>query len=741
MKRIPEERGSAVVPLLLLLLLYPGCGGEPTRPPLPDLEVRAAEGDGAFGVPGDTKSLSAVVVRRDNGKPQADVRVEWAVASGDAQLLPGADGASDDEGVVAAEVRFGEVRGPVTVRVSVVEQPSASATFNLTVVDRPDLVSLSPTAAGAGGTVVVRGRGFLADGAQDVVLFSGIRGEVLSAASDSLVVRVPPCLPVRQVEVTVQLGELVSNALSLAVDSAGAIAPFPAESWVDLDDPAAPGCLLLPGAFHSRYLMVAASASTVGAGRWGSTVRGLWKSVGTPAPGRIGPPRRGLEAAAPPPPPVQGREARSWEAYVRAWEREALGGAASPGGTAVRPAAPGRALRTGPPEGAPRPVPQVGEERTFNVLNAEKKFDRVTAVARYVGSHAAVYVDKTAPAGGFDDDDLAAFAQGFDSIIHPTVTEEFGGESDLDGNGRVVILFTPTVNRLTPCGSEGFVGGFFFGLDLLPDREGSNKGEIFYALVPDPEGSFSDPRPKDQVLNLTPGVLAHEFQHMVHFNQRVLIGGAETTEALWLSEGMAQMAEYLVGEVYAASRDSARADLFEAGNRGRARRYLQGTDTVSLIVVTGQGSLAERGAGWLFTLYLWDRFRDGILGRLTRSTLSGVDNVTTQAGTAWDDLLLDWWSALYVEGLGSRVADSFSFSYPRVDLGTFLSTPTVSYPLRPPVLGGADFSLSRTLWSSSAALFAFAPGEGAAAIVRFAGEAGGAPPPESALRLRLLRIF
>ncbi|NIR38511.1 MAG: hypothetical protein GWO00_01660, partial [Gemmatimonadetes bacterium] len=102
----------------------------------------------------------------------------------------------------------------------------------------------------------------------------------------------------------------------------------------------------------------------------------------------------------------------------------------------------------------------------------------------------------------------------------------------------VIILFSPAVNALTPRGSSGFVGGFFFGVDLLPDTEGSNAGEIFYTLVPDPDGIYSDPRPKDDILELVPAILAHEFQHMVHFNQRVLLLGAEANEAVWLSEGL-----------------------------------------------------------------------------------------------------------------------------------------------------------------------------------------------------------
>jgi hypothetical protein len=46
---------------------------------------------------------------------------------------------------------------------------------------------------------------------------------------------------------------------------------------------------------------------------------------------------------------------------------------------------------------------------------------------------------------------------------------------------------TPVVNALTSsadCAKTGFITGFNYGLDLLPTQANSNRGEIFYALVP-----------------------------------------------------------------------------------------------------------------------------------------------------------------------------------------------------------------------------------------------------------------
>jgi hypothetical protein len=317
------------------------------------------------------------------------------------------------------------------------------------------------------------------------------------------------------------------------------------------------------------------------------------------------------------------------------------------------------------------------------------------------------------------------------------VTGAFGAPSDLDANERVAILFTPSVNRLTPPKSDGFIGGFFYGLDLL-DREGSNKGEIFYAMVPDSAGRFSDPRPRDVVLRVIPAILAHEFQHMVHFNQRILKLGAEGTEALWLSEGMAQMAEELVALALEGKGDRAGAEEYRAGNRTRARRYLADPGAVSLIVATGQGSLEERGAGWLHTLYLWDGFGGaGVLGRLTRTTLTGTANVAAASGKPWPDLFADWASALYADDL---VGGVYPFEYPSVHLRNLLQAQG-PYPLSPETLGGGDFVRSGSLWSSSMRHYiVVAPTSGFVAL-RLAGEAGGNAPVEAAFRLRVVPLF
>jgi hypothetical protein len=347
-------------------------------------------------------------------------------------------------------------------------------------------------------------------------------------------------------------------------------------------------------------------------------------------------------------------------------------------------------------------------------------------------------LDEDVPPGGFNDSDLATLALEFQTPIRPVVTETFGLESDLDENDRVIILFTPAVNRLSKGLSEGYVGGFFYGLDLMEGVDGSNEGEIFYAMVPDPEGREGTAISRSTALATIPAVLAHEFEHMVHFNQRMLLGNAENTEALWLSEALAQMAEDLVAAEYRRTHHHQKADQFRIGNWIRARRFLEETSQVSVLASLPPGTLAERGAGWLLLKQLTEREgQEGLLAALAASTLSGTENLTTHVGLVWQDLMADWAGALYLDGLGIPAREELGVG--GIDLRTDLAWSGGVYPLQPFVLTGGSSLVSGTLWSSAPKYFIISPPAGGVAIGA-GGPMGGPLEPGLGLRLLVVRL-
>ena len=335
-------------------------------------------------------------------------------------------------------------------------------------------------------------------------------------------------------------------------------------------------------------------------------------------------------------------------------------------------------------------LPALGSTCTFSVLsNLEgTSFTTVTATLKYVGTDIMIFLDQQAPSGsnGFTDDEITAFGNLFDQTLYNIDVQAFGAPSDIDANGHVIILFTPVVNQLTPTSDcSSFVAGFFYGLDLV-NAQNSNRGEIFYSLVPDPAGTFGCSHSLDQLDRVTPPTFIHELQHMISYNQHVLVRGG-FTEATWLNEGLSHIAEELGSRHYEnkfppPSGRSSPTQLFPDSSQGfivgdlfNSYDYLFDTADSSVTVTTGQ-SLAERGAAWLFLRWLADQKDSTIFGRLVQTSDTGVANVEAASGETFPALFGDFSLAVYTDSLPGV---SRSLIPPRL---RFVSTNAVNRNLR-----------------------------------------------------------
>ena len=710
------------------------CGGGdgPVEPPTRTLEIVIAGGDNQFAPAfGRLPDLLQVVVRSvADRRPQEGVTVLWSVVAGSGASLDQGSSITSAAGFTAIGASLGDDLGEYLIRATVSSQNDAFVDFTANAV-LPPLLTVVPAAATAGEAIDIEGSNFSPTPRHNTVLFSGIPGRVLASQTDRLTVEVPPCLPSRSVEVEVRLGEARSDPRSMSVTGTQ-VAPALAVGADSLLSGSGFLCFAFGGdGPQASYLVVVQSSSQVGAARFDMTLLGL---VGAPATmaveSRTEAPS--LEVA----PAVATSGARDgpgtaqaeWEHFVRSVEAEAV---------ATMPA-----VHAAPTQASSTSMPVVGERREFNVLGVGGTFTEVTGEVRFVSQEAALYVDVSV-LPDVPNSLLERLATRFDEPTFPLVTESYGEVSDLDGNGQVIILLTPVVNRLTPRGADGFVAGFFFGLDLLVDEQSGNQGEIFYLLVPDPTGEFSESHSVSELERVLPAILAHEFQHMIHFNERVLKRGADRTDALWLSEALAHAAEDVVAEHFATQGDFDSAQLFGAENYSRAALYLDAPPKWSLIVSAGAGSLQERGAGWLFMRYLEERFGgDSLLRALTQTTLTGTENVTAATGAPWPSLLADWGAAVGVEGQPAeqRAMVRSELQYPVLDLVEALRTVRVTFPLLPLSRGGVDFAASDRLWSSSSAYFLIQPattGLGLAIL----GSGGVPPSEEAALQLKIVRLF
>jgi hypothetical protein len=318
--------------------------------------------------------------------------------------------------------------------------------------------------------------------------------------------------------------------------------------------------------------------------------------------------------------------------------------------------------------------PVFGSKRTFDVCATTTcdSFVQSTATATVVGDRVAIYLDDDAPAG-YTQADMEFVGTLFDHYLYPIDTTAFGRESDLDNNAVVIVLLTQHVNELSPnCNSTGSVIlGFFFGLDLLPSQPNSNDGEVFYGVVP---GSITPgcTVTKTFATQSLPPVFIHEFQHMISFNQHVLMRGG-ASEDTWLNEGLSHFAEELGGrDVPDAECPTVASceDQFIGGNVDDAYRYLNDPEASFLIEPgTSTGTLAERGANWLFVRWLADHFATtqpeatDLTRRLVETNLIGSANVASTTGEDFSTLLSQWQLANYLDNLPGFTPSSDRLQY------------------------------------------------------------------------------
>ncbi|HEY8470708.1 MAG TPA: hypothetical protein VIL18_13740 [Longimicrobiales bacterium] len=712
------------VAVAVAVVCLPASCGDPSGPARS--RTIAIEGDyPRFGPAGQPLGapLRVRVTGGQSDGPIARANVRWRVVRGSGATISPTSTLTDTAGITQALLTLGPDTGLYRVEASLPGSSSAPAVFEVRAVLTPQIVSIDPNPAAAGSIVRITADNLSPVPSDHAVLFGGFRGTVVGGTATELEVQVPACIPTRAVSVAIEIGPVRSDSVSLTVVSEGGdpLALDPGDA-VTLSSAEEFACIRLPaGPPSAWYLVVAQNAADAAQQDLPFQLAGL---VGPVSETRVA--SAGVSASlgwtAPSDPAIP------WEARLRARERELpLESAMPPRGEL------GVLGYTLPPE--------IGDRRTFQVLNKDETFTRVTAEVKYVSERAVLYQDLNAPSGGLTAADFAALGQLFDDPIYDAVVGAFGAPSDIDGDGRIIILFTPVVNEMTPRGSQGFIAGFFYGLDLTTEPN-SNRAEIFYSLVPDPTGQFSDGRATSDVLRAVPPVLAHEFQHMVHFNQRFLLRN-RPPEAQWLSEGLAHTAEDVVAAVLLARGDS-RANNFLASNLARARLYLADPGGASLINEEPPGSLEERGAQWLFIKYLMGHYGGAdLLARLTQTTLTGTSNVTSATGRNWSALLAEWSVALWADDAPELqgLALDPRFTFPNVNLREEYARFGQAFPLGPVSIPMRDFLAFDTLPAASMDyLMLVAPPLAPPPLhLNFAG-AQGAPLEGAEARLTILRV-
>jgi len=276
------------------------------------------------------------------------------------------------------------------------------------------------------------------------------------------------------------------------------------------------------------------------------------------------------------------------------------------------------------------PPREVGEQDEFWVTNVETNENfRVSATLQYATPHAYFWVEDGVRV---NEGEMKALVDTFENQMYPTDREFFGSEwsPGIDGDEHIYILYARGL---------GFsIAGYFSSADAIHPlvHEYSNAHEMF---IFNADNSFLDEE-------YTYGVLAHEFQHMIHWAQ-------DRNETSWINEGFSELAVFLNGYNvggkdfgYAMNPDLQLNDWPDPSSPEFGIHY---------------------GASFLYVTYFLDRFGEEATKLLVKDPENGLDSIdnvlaqinavdsqTGQPITA-DDVVMDWFLANYL--LDSSVGD------------------------------------------------------------------------------------
>lgn len=232
---------------------------------------------------------------------------------------------------------------------------------------------------------------------------------------------------------------------------------------------------------------------------------------------------------------------------------------------------------------------RVGSQETFWVSDVDTNENfQVDATLRYVTDSAYFWIEDGV---NYDEDELSALAETFNNQIYPTDREFFGSEwkPGIDGDDHIYILYAR--------GLGSSIAGYFSSADSLPPQAHpySNAHEMFLFNA-DTTGLGEE---------FTYGVLAHEFQHMIHWYR-------DRNEESWMNEGFSEVASFLNGY------DNGGFDyLFTMDPDLQLNDWPNNSDETT----------PHYGASFMFLTYFLDRFGEDATKALVAEPENGLTSI------------------------------------------------------------------------------------------------------------------
>mgnify|MGYP000903407184 CR=1 FL=1 len=265
------------------------------------------------------------------------------------------------------------------------------------------------------------------------------------------------------------------------------------------------------------------------------------------------------------------------------------------------------------------PARAIGDLENFWVHNISTETNvEITAELIYSTTVAYVWMERGAE---YDHPALVKAVDRFSALTYPSLVNTFGSEWNpgVDNDPRLHILHTSATGP--------GVAGYFYSADEYSKLANpfSNEKEMFYI-------NLSMVQPARDLLSYET-VLAHEFQHMIHWY-------SDRGEETWLGEGLSEYAQHIAGY---------------DGNTFFARTFAAAPDLQLNTWSPEQGNNAPHyGASYLFVSYLAQRLGHEFLTTLVAEPGNGFYGIQAALDARGvdveaDDLFADWVVANWVQ--------------------------------------------------------------------------------------------
>ncbi|HEU5175687.1 MAG TPA: hypothetical protein VFT96_13110 [Gemmatimonadaceae bacterium] len=306
----------------------------------------------------------------------------------------------------------------------------------------------------------------------------------------------------------------------------------------------------------------------------------------------------------------------------------------------------------------------------INATNACNSYFDVKTRVVYATAHAILVEDVKAPLAGRMDSVFRSIGDEFEQTMWPVLTTYFGDplrmDARLDANGKLIMLFSPTVND-----KFNDIAGFVIGCDFFTRAQGvpsSNEGEVFYAMVPTSETVGTGNETIRGWRRTMRSTIIHEAKHITSYAARIATN-AEPEES-WLEEGTARHSE----EIYARSVNGAtwkgnatyaalacEVRPLEAGCTDRPYvmfkhydglyDYLGANGGKSPLGKVGTDDYTFYSSAWSLVRWAADlaASEPAFFLALTGGPRTGISNLESAAARPWAEMVGDWTMALALD--------------------------------------------------------------------------------------------